>query len=109
MEDLDRHATNAPFPHFPSGGFVEIDGIATGEGKAVVIHLVDLARCPDPEDGTAWPASPVGGGTIHYSMPEGGTQGCLCAISEMITLALGVGRGADFLNGGPLDRRFVRR
>jgi len=109
VENLDRHTADTPCPHFTFGGFVEVNGIATGEGKSVVIHLVDLSRCPDSEDGAAGPAGPVGGGTIHDAVSERSPQGCFGPIADMVALALRVGGGSYFLNGGPLDRGFVGR
>ncbi len=107
LEDLDRHPANPPLPHELFGGFVKVDGVATGKSKSVVIDLKDLPRGPDPEHGAAGPAGPIGGGAVDNALPERGAQGGSCSVAQMVALALGVGRGAHLLHGGAAHRRLI--
>ena len=101
LEDLDRHATDAPLTHRRLARLVEVDGVHTREGEAVVVHLVDLPCRPDPEHGSARPARPVGGRTVDRPAPELGAQCGQVTVSPVITLGVCVGGGPDLLDRSP--------
>jgi len=109
VEDFDGHTAHSPRSHFTLRGFVEIDGINARKGKAVVIHLVDLPRRPNPEDRTARPTGPVCGSAVHNSMTQGCANRRSRPIAKVIALTLGVGSGADFLNCCAVEGRLIAR
>lgn len=110
LQDFDRDAADAPFPHLSLAWLVEVDGVDPGEGKPVVIHLIDLARCPDPENRAAWPAGPVGRGTVDLgAAAERGAEGGQVPIADMIALRVGVGCGANLLDGRTAQGGLVPR
>ena len=98
--DLDGHAAHAPFIHESAGGFVQVDGIDPGEGKAVVVNLIEFTCGSNAEDGAAGPACPIGSGAINGPVFQGRAESGEGLVAVMIAFALGVGGGADFLHGG---------
>ena len=107
LEDLDRYATNAPLPHKLSGGFVEVDGIPSGEGEPIVVDLEDFPRGPNPEQGAAGPACPVGSRAVDCTVSERSPERRPSPVSEMVALALRVGGGANLLDGSTSHGRLV--
>ena len=109
VEDFDCYASDTPGAHFSFRGLVQIDGINTREGEAVVIHFIKLTRGPNPKDRAAGPTCPVSSRAVNGSTAEWLSDGRAVAVASVITLGVGVGSRSDFLNSGTLERRFVAR
>ena len=107
FENVEGDAAHAPVFHGGVVGFVEIDGVASGQSPAVVIDFIDFARGDDLKNCAHWPARPIGGGTVDGAGAKRGAEGVARTVFAMILFSMRVGSGAYFLDIGAGQGTFV--
>ncbi len=98
LQDLDLDIADAPRVHRGTRRFVEVDGVSSDQGGAVVIDDEVFAGVGDTEPGASGPAGPVCGSAVEArAVLEGGSEGVLAAVDDVIGFRVGVGGGAHLL------------
>jgi hypothetical protein len=102
FEHTNVHIFNAPGVHLAFAWLINVDGVGADKCGAVVVHLIDVRRAFDLENGAHWKNRPISRSTANHAKLQRSADGGTGTIDDVIRFAVGVGRRTDGGDAGTL-------